>query len=152
MKPNYLTSIGLLLIRLPIGALFALAGWGKIHGGVGAFVQKMIGAVPPWLPHPLGSAYLHALPFAELTVGICLVLGLFTRIIGAIASLMLVSFIMAVTHLKPPQSGGPFDNNLLFLGITLGLALAGAGRLSLDGILGCCCKRPPAPGGEGPGR
>src|SRR4051812_37239164 len=90
-------DVGVLLARLPLGVLFLVLGYNKLRGGVGNFVSSASGAIPSFMPHALGNGYLYALPFAETIVGVCLILGLFTRAIGAVATLMLISFMIAVT-------------------------------------------------------
>ena len=125
-------EVGLLLVRLPYGLFFLLAGLGKIRGGVGNFVSHASGMTPSWLPVSLGHAYLHALPFVELISGAMIIAGLFTRVIGVVQALMLISFMIAA-GIKPPS--GPFHYNFVFLGIALMLALVGPGKLSLDALL-----------------
>jgi thiosulfate dehydrogenase (quinone) large subunit len=144
---SYTTSLGLLLARVPVGMFFLLAGVHKLQVGLHAFVGSTIGAVPSYIPAAIGRAYLFALPFAEITVGVLLVLGIATRLIGLIASLMLISFMMAITGFDPMKTGGPFHYNAVFLGITLLLMFAGAGKFSGDAIV---LKKPspPAPPGQ----
>ncbi len=128
------SNLGLLLARLPVGALFAYAGFFKIAKmGVANFVSKSAGTIPGFLPTPLGRAYLYALPFVELAVGVLIVLGWFTRAAGLIASLILISIMIAVTGVKS-EAGGPFHNNVIVLGVTLMLFFAGPGAIALDGV------------------
>jgi uncharacterized membrane protein YphA (DoxX/SURF4 family) len=125
-------DVGLLAARVPLGVYFALAGFAKIRMGVGSFVSGSLGSVPSFMPEVLGKAFLYTLPFAELIVGACLVIGLVGRIAALLATLMLISFTIAVTGLKDEPK--PFHANLVFLGIALALALIGPGRLSVDAL------------------
>ena len=127
------TSLGLLLMRAPLGVYFALAGIHKFQGGVSNFVAGSMKSVPPFMPEVLGKAYLYCLPAAEVVVGVCLVLGLFSRLIGCIATLMLISFTIAVTGVAG-QGGAPFHPNLIFIGIALAVMLAGPGGYAVDNL------------------
>ena len=135
-RPRSLAAdIGILILRIPVGVMFINAAWMKFFKmGVGEFVNKASGAIPSYVPHNLGMAYLHAVPFAEMTVGVCLILGLLTRLVGVITALMLLSFMMAVTGFKDP-AGGPFHSSVTYLCVALGLAFIGPGRISLDTLL-----------------
>jgi uncharacterized membrane protein YphA (DoxX/SURF4 family) len=129
------SDLGLLLLRLPIGVLFVFGGHMKIFTmGVRKFVEDATKFVPPYLPPAVGKGYLYCVPFAELLVGICLVLGLLTRFIGLITALMLLSFMMAVTGWKDPQ-GGPFNASVAYFSVALALMLLGAGRISIDALI-----------------
>lgn len=136
LKTRVSTTVGLLLARLPMGAFFLLAGYQKIFQvGVGKFVHEASRSprMPDWAPPAGVSAYLHAVPFLELVVGILLVLGLVARVGGLIGSLMVVSFIIGATGLRDPNL--PFTPNLIYLGVLLLVLLAGPGRISLDAVL-----------------
>lgn len=122
-------DVGLLLARIPIGILFFLAGINKIRGGVGVFVKEHIHQGP--LPQGLTSAYLHALPFFEVIVGACLILGLFTGIIALIAFFMLLSFTIAATGWTDARTHN-LAANVVYMGLTIALSAIGPGRLSAD--------------------
>ena len=130
-KQKTMADLGLLLLRLPLGAYFLVAGVNKTLSGVGAFVNGNIEKAP--LPHGLASAYLHCLPFAEMLVGIGIILGFATRWVTLIGLLMVVSFIIAVTKLK--GGGAPFDTNVLILGMLIGVNFVGPGRISADKMI-----------------
>jgi uncharacterized membrane protein YphA (DoxX/SURF4 family) len=132
MKRTY-PDLGLLFVRVPFGLFFAIAGLNKIKGGVSAFASGAMGTIPSYMPTALGKAYLYAVPWAELVVGAMLVIGLFTRFNAFIAALMVTSFTVAVTGIW--DGGKPFNANLIFIGVCLGLALIGPGRFSADAFL-----------------
>lgn len=127
-------DLALLFARVPLGAFFLIAGLGKVQGGVGNFVRSASGMVPTYLPTAIGRGYLYAVPWAEIVVGVCLILGLFTRFTGLIVSLMLISFTIAATGLRA-AGGGPFHTNVVFLGIALCIMLLGPGRMSVDAFM-----------------
>ena len=147
LKKDSIASVGLalLVLRLAIGIFFIALGWGKvsgeIHTGFGTFANQASGAIPGWMPHGLGRAYLYCVPWAELLVGCCLVAGFMTRGIGLIATLMLVSFTIAVTGLS--DSPKPFHENVVLIAIAMALMLLGAGHLSVDAIMPGAKKKKP---------
>ena len=126
-------DLALFLLRVPLGIVFLVAGWNKFSGGIGNFVSMAGGAVPPWMPPALGRADLYCVAPAEVLVGICLVLGLLTRPIGLLASLMLISFTIAATGITEPNK--PFHTNLFYLAVAIAIMVIGAGRLSIDAVL-----------------
>jgi thiosulfate dehydrogenase [quinone] large subunit len=125
--PNF----AILLLRLPLGALFVYAGMMKFMTmGYSNFVRGSAGTIPAYLPRPLGMGYLYAVPFAEVIVGVLLVIGLVTRLSAVATALMLLSFMMAVTGFKG-EHGGPHPS-LFYMCMAIAIALAGAGRYSID--------------------
>lgn len=139
MKPseNNLISAALLLNRISLGVLFVLAGVRKlIPAGDASMIDKMNGfasyvASQAPLPEALGKAYGYALPWAELIVGITLVIGLFTRVSATLIGLMLVSFIIAMGPDWWPESGPAFSKNFILLTLCILLAAAGSGKFAL---------------------
>jgi uncharacterized membrane protein YphA (DoxX/SURF4 family) len=145
--PTAAQSLGLFLARVPVGAFFVIAAWRKffvdgkfnIKGGVDAFVNQAGGMVPSWVPPNLGHIYVTAVPYAEVVLGSLLVLGFLSRFVGALLSLMLISFMIAV----PPHASGhfsdtmnfPFNPSIIYLGVCLAIVFCGPGRLSIDGLL-----------------
>ncbi len=128
-------SLGLLLARVPLGAYFLIAGFSKFtgKGGVGGFVGSATDLLPSYVPTPAGQMYLYALPLVEVLVGAMLVLGALTRLGGLLASLMLVSFLLAFGQLRHPEL--PFQPNVIFLGVALLVLLSGAGAVSFDRVI-----------------
>ena len=137
IRPSVPASIGLLLLRVPLGVYFILAGIGKLTapGGRAAFADAHINQATPFLPEHLARMYLTNLPIIEIVVGSLLVLGLLTRLVGLVAALLITSFTIAVTKLGGGQTGGPFHPNLIYIGIALAAMLCGPGIFSVDGML-----------------
>ena len=124
-------DLGLAVIRATTGAIFVAHGAQKLFvfgfGGVsGAFGGMHIPA--PAITGPLTG-------LVEFFGGLALVFGLLTRLAGfglAVTMLGAIAFV----HL----AGGFFAPNgveypLALLGATLAIALAGAGRYSLDALI-----------------
>lgn len=82
----------LLVFRLLLGATFILAAAGKLPERA-EFVEIVTGF--GLLPSRLAAAYGSALPWLELVVGSCLVLGCLSRIAAGTSFLMIASFIVA---------------------------------------------------------
>ena len=82
-----------LAARLILGIVLIVAGARKV-GNLAGSVQDT--AAYQILPYELAQVVGSALPFAEIGLGIVLVVGLFTRIAGALGALMMLAFIVAI--------------------------------------------------------
>lgn len=127
--PSAAPSLGLLVLRVVIGAVFAAHGAQKIFeftlaGTVGSFAGMGI---------PLPEIAAPVVAFVELIGGILLVLGLFTRPVGILLAIDMVVALVAV-HLPAGLWVG--EGGYEFVAVlgagALALALTGAGRFSLD--------------------
>jgi uncharacterized membrane protein YphA (DoxX/SURF4 family) len=133
VHPTAPASLGLLLLRIPLGVFFALAGVAHIRGGIDHFVGENVAAAMAYMPENVARGFLTALPYAEITLGVMLVLGLLGRFAGLVCSLLLISFTVVATGVK--LQGSPFHPNLLMLGMALAVLFCGPGRFSVDGLL-----------------
>ena len=127
---GYLQWLAPLFARIVTGWVFVLSGWGKLHN-LPAVTQNFIGwGIPfPQLLTPFVSG-------VEFFGGLLLLLGLMTRIsAGALGVTMIVA--IASAKWGDVDSLGTllgFDETE-YLALFLWLAIAGAGRLSLDYLL-----------------
>ena len=84
-------EIAYALLRITVGVMFLFYGVGKFMGGVGNFAggmaQHFAGKLPPALVLPFG----YALPFAEVTLGALILLGLFNVYALSLSGLLLVA-------------------------------------------------------------
>lgn len=127
---SHLQWLAPLFARIVVGWVFLLSGWGKLHN-LEAVTQNFIGWGIPF-PHLLT-------PFVsgvELFGGLFLLLGFMTRIsAGALGITMIVAIASAkwgdVDSLETLLG---FDETE-YLALFLWLAIAGAGRISLDWLL-----------------
>ena len=127
---SHLQWLAPLLARIVVGWVFLLSGWGKLHN-LGAVTQNFIGWGIPF-PHLL-TPFVSGVEFFG---GLFLLLGFMTRIsAGALGVTMIVAIASAkwgdVDSLETLLG---FDETE-YLALFVWLAIAGAGRLSLDYLL-----------------
>jgi putative oxidoreductase len=119
-------DLGILLIRLVLGAVFIYHGWakvGNIDGTLAFFSQIGLGNIL--------LVYLAA--YGELIGGILLVLGLWTRYITPVLVIIMAVAIQTV-HLKNGfdiMQGG-YEYALTLLVVSAAVGMIGAGKYSVD--------------------
>ena len=122
-------DLGLLVIRLAGGITFAAHGAQKVFvSGVGAVTEGFGG-----MGLPMAGVIATLVSFGELLGGIALVAGFLTRIAGAGLTIIMLGAIVHV-HLKNGffASDGGIEFPLVLAACASGVALAGAGRFSVD--------------------
>jgi len=128
------TDVGLLLIRLAVGAVGFFHGAQKLFGvfggkGVSAFAENLASMN---IPQPLVSAYLAGA--AEFLGGLLVAVGLLTRLAALpFAFTMFVAVTMVHNKAYSLEHNG-MEYALTLLLVLVGLALTGPGRLSLDAM------------------
>jgi putative oxidoreductase len=141
------SGAALLTIRLVMGPMLAYHGYTKLHD-VGKFV-----ATVNRYGFPFPDLLARATIVIELVGGICLALGLLTRLWGALAT---TQFLLIVAKVKwgvgvfgqPGRNG--FELDLLYAVTATALLLAGPGLLAVDHWLGLETNplRDPVPNGR----
>ena len=122
----------LVLNRLTLGMMFALAGLHKVFQvGMGDFYKFFESIKPEGVPMVFG----YLLPFVEIVAGLALVAGFFARTASTLIVLMLLSFIIGMGISFWPQKGPPFDSNVILFTLALWLTLAGPGAWSADAAI-----------------
>jgi len=146
-------SLGLLLLRVVVGGIFAVHGYPKLFGGPGKSAQlsettkatlgqtfvdhlehggiaNTVGVMEQLqLPYPKGAAW--AIALGEFVGGLMLVVGFKTRPAGvALAFSQLVA--INKVHASQGLVGG-YEFNLTLASAAAALAVSGPGKLSLDG-------------------
>jgi uncharacterized membrane protein YphA (DoxX/SURF4 family) len=144
LKTDTSAGLGMLLVRLPVGIVFASLGYWNWKSGVDAFATQHIIHVPLSIPRDWAMHYLQAVPYAEMAVGAMLVVGLLARLAGFVGAAMVITLMICESHWK--QDGMPFHQDFVYVGLLLAAFLVGPGKISLDGLL--FKKRAPAPSGE----
>jgi putative oxidoreductase len=131
-----LSFLAPLLTRLVVGEAFFLTGRGKLLN----FDNTVTFFTELGIPYPgMTAAFVSTL---ELVGGICIVLGLLTRVMSAsLASTMVVALMTAdkeqfLKSLDPSSDVSPLDvSPFVFLMLFLWLILHGPGVLSLDTLV-----------------
>lgn len=130
--PSASASLGLLVLRVVVGLIFAAHGAQKIFeytlpGTIGSFADMGV---------PLPEIAAPVVAIVELVGGILLALGLFTRPVGILLAIDMLVAIVAV-HLPAGLWVGEGGYEFVaVLGVAaLALAFTGSGRFSLDGTL-----------------
>jgi putative oxidoreductase len=127
---SYFAWAGPLVMRLIVGYVFMLSGWGKLNN-----LPQMIQNFTEW-----GIPFPHILtPFVsgvEFFGGILLILGLFTRIPAAmLAVVMLVAIKSAKWENVDSLETLLGFEEMTYFAAFLWLAIAGPGAVSLDRLL-----------------
>lgn len=123
---------GILVLRLSIGIMFTGHGLQKAFGLFGGPGIKGVAGMLSNLGFSPVSFWAYLLVCTELIGGVCLILGLFTRVS---ASLLLIVMIVAIlkVHLSKGffMSAGGFEYPFVIAGACAALILLGAGKLSI---------------------
>jgi len=143
------TDLALLLLRLT-GLLLAVGhGWGKVHSLATGHGEGFVSGVAA-LGFPMPAVFAWAAALSECLGGLCVALGLGTRIAAGFAAftMLVAAFFQhkALQHLlasigalsvseETRRSWGNPEMALVFLLIFAGLVLAGGGRLALDRLV-----------------
>ena len=132
----YQPSLGLLLIRVAVGAVFLAHGWMKI-GNVGMVTGMLthMGVVAPTFFGPFIS-------WLEVIGGLMLIFGILTRVAGVALGIEMV-FAVFLTGIG--SGFGPHEMEILLMAGSFGIALMGSGRYALykmecDNCAGMLCK------------
>jgi len=134
-------DFGPLLMRIGVGAVFAVHGWQKFDNGVGNFAGFLDSLN---VPAPELVAWVQT--FAEGIGGLMLIAGLLTRLVTIplivvnLGAIWLVK--MDLGFIVQSAPGGELDTALL-AGL-FGLLLIGPGRYSVDAALGIESSAAPA--------
>jgi len=124
-------NVGLLFLRLALGATFIYHGW-LLTMGVHGFAEHLA-TMPAILPK-IAWAYLAA--YGQLIGGISVTLGLLARL-GTLP--LIVSMLVAIVTVHAPNGfdirHGGYEYNINLIAIALMILLAGPGLISADAFL-----------------
>ncbi len=121
-------DLALLLLRLGVGVIFIVAGWGKLNGIEGT--QNFFGNIN--IPMPGIMAWVVAI--VEFLGGVMILVGFKIRIPALLLAItMLVAILTTKLGADNPFRAMRLD--LMLLLTSLALSMIGAGKYSLDSIL-----------------
>ena len=132
-----MVDVGLLVLRVVLGVIFAAHGAQKLFGSFGgpglegtAGFHGQLGIKPPYLMAVLAG-------LAEFAGGILIAVGFLTPL-AAVALILTMTVAVFTVHLKNGffSMNGGYEFNLALAGMALTLLITGAGTLSLDAVLG----------------
>jgi putative oxidoreductase len=126
-------DVGDTAVRVVVGYILFMHGWGKVTGagmaGVSAYMAKQ-GLHPE-------AAFAFAAMFLETVGALCLIVGLFTRFFAAALAIEIGIAFLAVhfAHGFAASKGG-FEYVLLIGIVLFAIALRGGGPYSVDRYIG----------------
>lgn len=114
-------AAGLLLIRIAVGVVFLMHGWGKVHnlpGTEGMFAHLGFGAATG-----------DVIAWLELLGGASMIIGFLTRVFGVAFGIeMIVAFFTTGGFARGYQ---PHELELVLMLLSFGIALTGSGRYAI---------------------
>jgi len=128
-------SVAYALMRLALGLNIFGHGFFRILSGVGAFADGAIQGMDKGpMPHGLSYAFLLATPFIELTIGLLLIAGFFTRLALVAGSLFMIALTFGTTSTQNWNGAGTqLVYSFVFFAM---LWTVDANTLSVDGVRG----------------
>jgi putative oxidoreductase len=118
-------EIGIFISRITLGIMFLIHGLMKYQGGIDNTIGffEMLG-IPGYLAYPVG--------ILEIIGGVCVIIGLGTRIFAAIFCVIMLTAI--VTAKFAMGFAGGYEFELALFVMSLHLLLAGSRFLALDRV------------------
>ena len=125
-----LQPLGLLVMRIVLGAVMVAHGFPKVfHGGFGHSTAAMVGNMG--IPAFLG----YVVSYLEFIGGMMIVIGVFTRVVGFLFAGEMLVVILKVHLSKGIGTPGGMDLPLACGAIAFALVVFGAGLISVDHLI-----------------
>lgn len=128
MQQSRTASLGLLVLRIVVGVIFAIHGAQKLFTGMlpdfAAYLTRM------GIPLPDVAAVLVA--FVEFGGGILLIFGLFTRVAATLIAIDMIVAILKVHLRRGFFNPSGFEYPLTLFAVNFAFVYLGAGAWSLD--------------------
>jgi putative oxidoreductase len=126
-----------LAVRVPVGIIFAAHGAQKLFGWFGGYGLAGTGQFMEAIGLSPGTVMAALAGGAEFFGGLALLLGLLVRPASVLlAFTMLIAIFSAHFSKGLFLANGGYEYALALLAVTVGLAISGAGRVSVDAALG----------------
>ena len=125
IKGKILTDLTFMGLRLSIGLIFILHGWGKINPGFLNFMGSL----------GLPAEMQFLIVAAEVGGGILLIFGVFSRIGATVISIVMLGAIFLVKGAQSLTGDGGVEFDLVLLAGVLIIMVAGPGRVSLAHLI-----------------
>ena len=142
MASSTTAGFGLLLARLPVGAILALTGYRILRGsGLSEFVLDNLQLVMNHIPEGPARTYLNLFPYLCIVLGLTMALGVVTRLSGVLAAALLVSLayfragMVGFINPNPQYAYQLLNAPTVYSLFAMVVFFAGPGKLSLDHFL-----------------
>lgn len=137
MKQCDCRSIGLLVLRIGVGVILVMHGYGKLFGhapGMTAFTGMVTG-----MGFPLPGLFAWLAALSEFVGGLALLLGVFTSVAAVFTAIVMLVALFMVKKFAFPMA----DPDLALLAGIIAIGCMGPGRYSLAKCFGmskgCAC-------------
>ena len=126
LSQNKLHDIANMGMRAAIGVIFIVHGFGKFgNPGFGGWISSM--GIPAEMQIPIA--------LAEFVPGILLLIGVLTRISGALLSIVMLGAIFLVKGASSLDGDKGYEFDLILLAASLIVIVAGPGRVSASHVI-----------------
>ena len=123
LSQNKLHDIANMGMRAAIGVIFIVHGFGKFgNPGFGGWISSM--GIPAEMQIPIA--------LAEFVPGILLLIGVLTRISGALLSIVMLGAIFLVKGASSLDGDKGYEFDLILLAASLIVIVAGPGKVSIS--------------------
>ena len=127
LSKNKLHDVAHMGLRASIGVIFIVHGFGKFgNPGFGGWIASM--GIPAEMQIPIA--------LAEFVPGILLLIGVLTRISGAILSIVMLGAIFLVKGASSLTGDGGYELDLILLAASLVIIVSGPGKISISNLIG----------------
>ena len=127
LSTNKLHDVAHMGMRATVGVIFIVHGFGKFgNPGFGGWISSM--GIPAEMHIPI--------TLAEFVPGILLLIGVLTRISGAILSIVMLGAIFLVKGASSLTGDGGYELDLILLAVNLVIIVSGPGKVSISHLIG----------------